>query len=162
MRVKDVGHARTRGVGSRLPMMDSAISDATPVSSGRIPLLRVAAVAMYLAALAIACVVRGIPTSRDALFLWIVLGLLAASINDVRGWLRGVVFDWLPLAVVLFAYDFLRGSADGVFAVHVRPQLRADEVLFGGHVPTVWLQQHLWDGPAGIDWLDYAAWGIYL
>jgi len=142
--------------------MDSVISDATASRSARVPLLRVAAVVAYLAALAIACVVRGIPTSRDALFLWIVLGLLAASVNDVRGWFRGVVFDWLPLAAVLFAYDFLRGSADGVFAAHVRPQLRADELLFGGHVPTVWLQQHLWDGPASIDWLDYAAWGVYL
>ena len=138
--------------------MDSAISDATASSSARVPLLRAAALAAYLAALAIACVVRGIPTSRDALFLWIVLGLLAASVNDVRGWFRGVVFDWLPLAAVLFAYDFLRGSADGVFTAHVQPQLRADELLFAGDVPTVWLQQHLWDGPAGIDWLDYAAW----
>src|SRR5215211_8504383 len=162
MRVKDVGHARTSGAGSRLPMMDSAISDATPVSSGRIPLLRVAALATYLAALAIACVVRGIPTSRDALFLWIVLGVLAASIHDVRGWLRGVFFDWLPLAAILFAYDFLRGSADEVFTPHVRPQLRADELLFGGQVPTVWLQQHLWDGASSIDWLDYAAWIVYL
>jgi membrane-associated phospholipid phosphatase len=142
--------------------MDSAISDATPCSSARVPLLRVAALATYLAALAIACVVRGIPTSRDALFLWIVLGVLAASAYDVRGWLRGVLVDWLPLAAILFAYDFLRGSADELFTAQVRPQLRADELLFGGHVPTVWLQQRLWDGAASIDWLDYAAWVVYL
>jgi len=141
--------------------MDSAISEATPSSSARV-LLRVAALATYLAALAIACVVRGIPTSRDALFLWILLGVLAASAYDVRGWLRGVLFDWLPLAAILFAYDFLRGSADELFTAHVRPQLRADELLFDGHVPTVWLQQRLWDGAATIDWLDYAAWVVYL
>ena len=142
--------------------MDSAVSEASPARSTRIPLLRVAAIAAYVAALATACVVRGIPTSRDALFLWLALGLLAVSIYDVRGWFRGIVVDWLPLAAALFAYDYLRGSADELFAVHVEPQLRVDEILFAGHVPTVWLQERLWDGAAGIDWLDYAAWLVYL
>jgi PAP2 superfamily len=142
--------------------MDSAVSEAAPRRSARVPLLRFAAVATYLVVLAIACVVRGIPTSRDALFVWIVLGLLAASVYDVRGWLRGILLDWLPLATVLFAYDFARGSADELLTAHVRPQLRADELLFGGDVPTVWLQQHLWDGAASIDWLDYASWIVYL
>src|SRR5688572_30545524 len=105
--------------------MDSVIADATGRRDPRVPILRHAAVATYLVGLAIACVVRGIPTSRDALFVWIVLGLLAASIYDVRGWLRGMLLDWLPLASVLFAYDFLRGSADELLAAHVRPQLRA-------------------------------------
>jgi membrane-associated phospholipid phosphatase len=142
--------------------MDSAIADATPRRSARIPLLRLAAVATYLVVFAIACVVRGIPTSRDAFFVWIVVGLLAASAYDVRGWFRGIVFDWLPFATVLFAYDFVRGSADELLTAHVRPQLRADELLFGGEVPTVWLQQRLWDGTASIDWLDYAVWLVYL
>jgi hypothetical protein len=142
--------------------MESAVSEARPSRAARLPLLRLAAIATYLIALATACVVRGIPTSRDALFLWLVLGLLAASVYDVRGWFRGVVVDWVPLAAILFAYDFLRGSADELFAAHVEPQLRVDEVLFGGHVPTVWLQERLWDGPASIDWIDYGAWLVYL
>ena len=140
--------------------MGSAVTAARPARS--LPLLRLAAVAIYVVALATACVVRGIPTSRDALFLWIVLGLLAASISDVRGWFRGIVVDWVPLALILFAYDLLRGSADELLAAHVEPQLRADELLFGGEVPTVWLQERLWGGPAGIDWIDYAAWLVYL
>jgi membrane-associated phospholipid phosphatase len=142
--------------------MESAISEATPRRSARVPLLRLAALGTYFVALAIACVVRGIPTSRDALFLWLALGLLAASVYDVRGWLRGILFDWLPLAAVLFAYDFLRGGADELVTAHVQPQLRADELLFGGQVPTVWLQRHLWNGPSSIDWLDYAVWIVYL
>lgn len=140
--------------------MGSAVTETTPARS--LPLLRLAAVATYGVALATACVVRGIPTSRDALFLWIMLGLLAASVNDVRGWFRGIVVDWVPLAAILFAYDLLRGSADELFAAYVEPQLRADELLFGGQVPTVWLQERLWDGPASIDWIDYGAWLVYL
>lgn len=135
---------------------------AAPRRRARLPLLRVAAPAAYLVALGIACVVRGIPTSRDALFLWILLGLLAASVGDVRGWLRGVLADWLPLGAILFAYDVLRGYADELLTANVWPQLRADELLFGGVVPTVWLQERLWDGPAGIDGLDYAVWVVYL
>jgi membrane-associated phospholipid phosphatase len=118
--------------------------------------------ALYVVALGCVCAFRGLPTSRDALFLWIVLGLLAASLSDVRRWGRGMLVDWLPFALVLFAYDVLRGYADSFFSAHVWPQLRADELLFGGSVPTVWLQRRLWDGSAGLDWIDYAAWSVYL
>jgi membrane-associated phospholipid phosphatase len=124
--------------------------------------VRWAAPAVYLAALVAASIVRGIPTSRDALFVWILLGLFAASLTDLRRYLRGVVLQWLPFGAVLFAYDLLRGVADSFFAAHVWPQLRADELLFGGIVPTVWLQEQLWDGPRSIGWIDYASWAVYL
>jgi membrane-associated phospholipid phosphatase len=115
----------------------------------------------YLVALGLVVGLRGLPTSRDALVFWILLGLLAFSLTDVRRWFRGVLVDWLPFAAVLFAYDLLRGYADRLFTAHVWPQLRADEILFGT-VPTVWLQRQLWDGRFAIDWIDYTAWGIYL
>jgi membrane-associated phospholipid phosphatase len=125
-------------------------------------LLRRAAIAAYLVALGLVCAFRGLPTSRDALFLWILLGTLAASAAETRRWFRRVVIDWFPFAVILFAYDVLRGYADTFFSPHVRPQLRADALVFGGTVPTVWLQEHLWQGASGIDWLDYVTWTVYL
>ncbi|HSC91936.1 MAG TPA: phosphatase PAP2 family protein [Gaiellaceae bacterium] len=124
--------------------------------------LRFGAPAVYLAALSVFVYRDGIPVSRERLLLWIVLGLLAFSTTNVRGWARGVVFEWLPLALILWVYDLLRGTADGLlFATHVRPQLEADRLLFGGTAPTVWLQQHLWDGPARLHWYDYGAWLVY-
>jgi hypothetical protein len=117
---------------------------------------------LYAVALATAIVVRGLPTSRDALFLWILLGLLAFSLTDPRRWLRGVLVEWLPFGAILFAYDRLRGSADEIFSAYYLPQLRADELLFAGAVPTVWLQDRLWDGAGSIDWIDYASWVVYL
>ena len=114
----------------------------------------------YFVALGLAVAFRGLPTSRDALVFWILLGLFAACLTDLRRWGRGVLVDWLPFAFVLFAYDLLRGYADRLFEPHIWPQLRADEILFGV-VPTVWLQEHLWD-PQRIDWIDYAAWVVYL
>jgi membrane-associated phospholipid phosphatase len=104
---------------------------------------------------------RGVPASRDSLVLWIVFGLLAFSLSDVRGWARGIVFDWCPLVFILFAYDLLRGSAGGLFGVHYMPQIEADRALVGT-VPTAWLQAHLWNGPARLHWYDYLAWFVYL
>ena len=48
------------------------------------------------------------------------------------------------------------------FSTHYLPQLRVDEWLAGGTAPTVWLQQHLWEGPAQIQWYDYASWFVYV
>ena len=124
--------------------------------------LRWGAPVAYAVALATGIAWRGLPTSRDALFAWVLAGLLAISAADPRRGVRELVVDWLPFGAILFAYDLLRGSADSLFAAHVLPQLRFDELLFGGTAPTVWLQQRLWGGPAHIDWLDYAAWGVYL
>lgn len=105
----------------------------------------------------------GVPASRDRLLLWIVLGLLAFSTTNVKGWARGVVLEWLPLFGILWIYDILRGQADGLlFATNVTPQIEAEKLLFFGTVPTVWLQQHLWDGPVTLGWWDYLAWGVYV
>jgi membrane-associated phospholipid phosphatase len=125
------------------------------------PLIRLGGPIAYLVALGLTCAFVGLPTSRDAFFFWVLVGLLASSLTNIRGWFRGLVLDWLPFGAVLFAYDLLRGYADALFSAHVWPQLRADELLDGGPVPTVWLQQRLWD-PRHIDWIDYAAWSVYL
>ena len=81
----------------------------------------------------------------------------------MKGWARGVVLEWLPLFGILWIYDILRGQADGLlFATNVTPQIEAEKLLFFGTVPTVWLQQHLWDGPVTLGWWDYLAWGVYV
>ena len=106
---------------------------------------------------------EGIPVGRERLLVWIVLGLLALSTANLGGWARGVVFEWLPLGLVLAAYDLLRGHADGLlFSTWYRPQLEADSFLFGGRVPTVWLQDRLWHGSTNLRWYDYATWAVYM
>ena len=104
-------------------------------------LVRWLAPALYVAALSAYMWRDGIPVGRERLLLWIVLGLLALSTANLVGWLRSVVFEWLPLALVLAVYDLLRGHADGLlFSAWYRPQLEADSFLFGGTVPTVWFR----------------------
>jgi hypothetical protein len=118
---------------------------------------------VYGVALGLTLWVDGIPLSRDRLLMWILLGLLAFSLTNVSGWARSVVLEWIPFAIILWVYDILRGQADGLlFDAHVLPQLRVDEVMFGGTAPTVFLQEHLWDGFAQIHWYDYATWLVYV
>jgi hypothetical protein len=119
--------------------------------------------AVYAVVLGVVLWREGLPLSRDRLLMWILLGLLALSITNVRGWIRSVVLEWLPFAVILWVYDLLRGQADGLlFSTHVQPQIDAEKLLFAGTVPTVWLQDHLWRGAFDVRWYDYATWGVYV
>ncbi|HET6448738.1 MAG TPA: phosphatase PAP2 family protein [Conexibacter sp.] len=90
------------------------------------------------------------------------LGALALSLGDLGGWLRGVVVDWLPFFLVMTAYDLARGGADGWLApTHFLPQADVDRWLFGGRVPTAWLQQHLHQ-PGHVRWFEVAAFVVYV
>ena len=126
-------------------------------------LLAWAAPLLWAAAFAENSARHGLPVGRDRLLLWIFLGLLAFSVTNLRRFVSGLVLEWLPFAFILLAYDLLRGYADGLLLpAHVRPQIDADKVLGAGDVPTVWLQQHLWDGAQHLHWYDYATWGVYV
>jgi PAP2 superfamily len=127
------------------------------------PAVRIGAPLVYLAALSAYMWSEGLPVGRERLLVVLVLGLLALSTTNVGRWVRSVVVDWLPFALVLAAYDLLRGQADGLlFSTWYRPQLEADAFLFGGTVPTVWLQDHLWNGADDVRWYDYASWAVYV
>jgi membrane-associated phospholipid phosphatase len=123
----------------------------------------------------------GVPTGREWLTLWVLVTLLAAVGGDVAIWRRAVVRDWLPLLAVLFAYDLIRGVANEVggslfslaswrsnpdnaasmVRAHLDQPLDADKWMFGGQVPTVWLQEHLYD-PGVAHWWDKLAVPVYL
>jgi len=124
--------------------------------------LRVGGPAVFVAGSIVMFAVAGIPTAEDRLLVWLLFGLVAFSLVDARRLLPRLVLEWSPFIGFLLAYDLLRGVADSVFAAHVYPQLHVDEWLFGGNVPTVWLQDRIWHGGADLRWWDYAAWLVYL
>jgi membrane-associated phospholipid phosphatase len=100
------------------------------------------AVAIWAAGFISVMLMDGIPTEREQLILWLALGLIAACLG-VRSPLW-VVADWLPFAGFLIAYDYSRGAAETLgMPIHWTPQLRIDEWLFGGNLPTQWLQERL-------------------
>jgi alpha-1,6-mannosyltransferase len=64
------------------------------VAGRRAPLVTAAGLAAFVAASAALVVAKGIILSRDWLFVWLLLGLLAGSLADVKRWARGVIVDW--------------------------------------------------------------------
>lgn len=123
--------------------------------------IRIAAAVVYFAVIVNILITEGVPTGRKALSYIIVIGLAITCLG--RGWRRlfQVVIDWLPFTLVLMTYDSSRALADTVgMPLHEHDIARAEAWLFGGHVPTVWLQQHFYN-VATVHWYDALATLIY-
>lgn len=123
----------------------------------------------------------GVPTGREWLTLWVLVTLFAAVGGNLAVWRGAVVKDWLPLLAVLFAYDLMRGIANevggtifnltrwrssptntlSVARAHLVEPLNLDRWLFGGHVPTTWLQDRFYE-PGVAHWWDRIAVPVYL
>ena len=81
-----------------------------------------------------------------------------------KGWraFRQVLLDWLPFTAVLVVYDVSRGLATWVgLPLHMSDIAAADRDLFGGTVPTVWLQDHFLH-PGAPTWYDALATLVYI
>lgn len=123
--------------------------------------LRRAAAAGYFIGLAVLVSVRGVPEGRLQLMSLVVLGLVIASIGSGATGIRRVLVDWLPFTLVLMAYDLSRHLATAVsFPLHEQDVAHTEARLFGGTIPTVWLQQHLYH-PGTVRWYDAGATLVY-
>lgn len=69
--------------------------------------------------------------------------------------------DWFPVFVVLFVYDSIHNRLGRFLPpAHTLPQIRVDEVLFGGTAPTIRMQRAFYS-QAHPRWWDYASLAIY-
>ncbi|MQA32084.1 phosphatase PAP2 family protein [Modestobacter roseus] len=110
--------------------------------------------ALLLVAFLGTCVARGLPTDRLVLLGWVVAALVVHALGRGRAELLRLLADWVPLAGLLLLYDLTRGLADGLgMPVHVAELAAADRWLFGGVLPTAWLQEH-WTASA---WAAFAS-----
>jgi hypothetical protein len=133
-----------------------------PIQRARRAALRVLVPAAYLGLAAAVFSVRGIPTERGMLTLWILGALLCLSLGSLSSFVRSLLLEWLPLLAALTLYDVLRGVGTGRVPIHGRFQIWLDRHVFGfGSVPSVWLQRHLWH-PGRVSVLDFAAFGVYM
>jgi membrane-associated phospholipid phosphatase len=119
-------------------------------------------VGAYVAVLSLWITTKGVPLTRGAVALWLMAGMLAFSLRDLRRWVTSVALEWFPFIAFLFMYDVARSFADQVLPTNVRAPIDGDRLLFAGHDPSVWLQQHLWHGAQDVRWYDFAAWGVYM
>jgi hypothetical protein len=116
---------------------------------------------LYFASLVAWSAHYGIPVQRELVIAWICGALACASLGRHPRQVLQLVLDWLPIVVVLSAYDFTRGAADSLgIGVHLHPMIDFDRFVFFGETPTEWLQAHL-DAPGVIGWWDVAFTLIY-
>ena len=115
----------------------------------------------YASASAVAVGALGDLPARPYVLFWLIgLAFLASWRNPHP--LARIVFDWLPVLVIAAGYDLVRSRAvDLIPRATTEPQLRVDEFLFGGVVPTIRLQNALVDRGTP-HWWDYPVWVMYL
>ena len=116
----------------------------------------------YLVALTVVTVSWGLPVARDQLFIWLVAGIAAFSVPAWRSWGRHAA----RVAALLRPAGRLRlparrGLGDRRPALTSSRRSTSTRRSSRGHVPTVWLQQHLWDA-GHLHWYDYAVWAVYM
>lgn len=111
----------------------------------------------------------GFPLERLQVLLWLVGALVIATTGRPQGGLLRVLRDWVPLGLVLAAYDLSRGVADTLgMPVQMASLVDVERWMFGwstgGSVPTVWAQQHLgpytgpvrwWEVPVALAYLSH-------
>jgi membrane-associated phospholipid phosphatase len=125
------------------------------------PLVRRCALAVYFASLIAWSAHYGVPVQRELVILWVCGALACASIGQHPRQILQIVVDWLPIVLVLCAYDFTRGAADSLgIGVHVHPMIDFDRFLFFGATPTEWLQARLYE-PGVVNWWDVAFTLVY-
>lgn len=85
----------------------------------------------------------------------------AIFITFVIGRAKQFLHDWLPMLLLLFGYEYLRGVIP-ILSVrpHVLPMIYADKFLFGT-LPTLKLQAALFH-PSANHWYDYLAVLLYI
>jgi membrane-associated phospholipid phosphatase len=97
---------------------------------------------IYCAVSALAVLTLGLPVERVVTLVWL-FGLLVVAVTaDSTERLRPLVRDWGLFAVLLLAYRYSAGLADGVGRpVLMAGLVDADRIVGFGEVPTVRLQQ---------------------
>jgi type IV secretory pathway VirB3-like protein len=125
------------------------------------PQVRRGALALYFAALIAWSATYGVPVQRELVIAWVCGALACNSIGRHPREILQIVVDWLPIVLVLCAYDLTRGAADSLgIGVHVHPMIDFDRFLFFGATPTEWLQSHLYE-PGVVNWWDVAFTLVY-
>jgi len=127
---------------------------------------RIIGMAVWAVAFVIFVALVGVPTSDPlTAFGWLWLATIAW--RNYLPWREHLLFlrDWLPVVLLLVFYNLSRGAADKLFDPHVTFMIHADEDLFGwftgDRIPTIWLQQHLYQ-PGHVQWWEIAVTLIYV
>lgn len=106
---------------------------------------------------------NGVPLERLQILGWVAGGLLLATTGRRNGGPWPIVRDWLPIGLVLAAYDLSRGVADTLgMPVQIGSIVRIEKALAFGHIPTVVAQEHLGPYTGPVRWWEVPVAFAYL
>jgi len=129
--------------------MTSASDDGTtPPGRATRHRVRVVSMLVYAVLLATWSKLLGIPNDTVQVFVWLWLGTIAWHIEAPWRYHLRFPRDWSLPMVGLIIYFYSRGLTDELgLPVHFTMPIRFDEWLFGGVLPTEWLQERLCGDP---------------
>jgi membrane-associated phospholipid phosphatase len=110
--------------------------------------LRLVSMGVYAAALVAWSLTLGIPNDTVQVFVWLWLGTIAWHIGAPWRYHLRFLRDWSIPMLGLVVYFYSRGLTDNLgLPVHFSFPIDVDEWVFGGHLPTQVLQEHLCGDP---------------
>jgi hypothetical protein len=131
-------------------------------SLSRSQILSIVGISLYVLASALLVARYGFFIHSDEIFIWVLAGLFALSLSDLRRFGLSVILDWLPLGLLLFLYDTSRGVTKWLgLQPHHQLQISFDELLFGKPLLSVRLQ-HLLHQTSAVRWWEYPMWATYM
>jgi membrane-associated phospholipid phosphatase len=105
---------------------------------------------------------KGLFIQTDTVFLWVIAGLVALSLTDLRRFGPRLILDWLPLALLFVLYDYSRNLSNWLGTpTHSSLQIHFDELLFGKPLLTIKLQHWLGQTKVVRPW-EYGLFGVYM
>lgn len=131
-------------IGSRVMRSFESPEVTRSAAAARLRLVLAAVFAVYGVGLTIATVAGG----RVPAWPQMMMVMMAAALFTGRG--GRFVRDWLPVVLGVLAYSQSALLVERLhLPIHYLPQIDADRIIGFGHVPTQWLQAHLYSGKAG-------------
>ncbi|MEA3217625.1 MAG: hypothetical protein QOJ19_3781 [Acidimicrobiia bacterium] len=105
----------------------------------------------------------GLPIDRTRFLLWLIGALAICEVGRGARGLTSVLRDWVPLGLMLAAYDLTRGLADTLgMPVQRESLVRLESWLCGGRLPTLWLQERLAPFDGHLRWWEAVMTVLYL
>ncbi len=90
-----------------------------------------------------------------------ILFLVFLTIFTIYGHGKEYIRKFAPFVALLIAYDALRGVVPFIsHRVHFTEMINFDKWMFGGQVPTIWLQHMFYNGV--LHWYDYYFYFVYM
>jgi membrane-associated phospholipid phosphatase len=101
----------------------------------------------YLTALVLVIRRGGVFYDRERLGLWLGAAMLILVAGRGSASVVRVLRDWSLFVFLFVGYDLTRGAADNLWNghYHITEPITVEKLLFWGEVPTVWLQDRLFD-----------------